>query len=163
MIEIDIPAAETLRLEHLVLDVNGTLALDGYLLPDVAGRLAALQAQMQIHLLTADTHGRQRDIDRHLGLAATTIVPPASPDSGATQLMAKARFVEELGAQNVAAIGNGNNDAGMIRAAALGIAVLGPEGLATQALSAADLLCANINDALDLLLHPDRLRATLRT
>ncbi len=162
MIEIDIPAAETLRLEHLVLDVNGTLALDGNLLPDVAGQLAALQERMQIHLLTADTHGRQRDIDRQLGLTAT-ILPPASPDSGATQLMAKAQFVEELGAQNVAAIGNGNNDAGMIRAAALGIAVLGPEGLATQALSAADLLCANINDALDLLLRPDRLRATLRT
>jgi len=162
MIEIDIPAAETLRLEHLVLDVNGTLALDGNLLPDVAGQLAALQERMQIHLLTADTRGRQRDIDRHLGLAAT-ILPPASPASGATQLMVKAQFVEELGAQNVAAIGNGNIDAGMIRAAALGIAVLGPEGLATQALSAADLLCANINDALDLLLRPDRLRATLRT
>ncbi len=162
MIEIDIPAADTLRLEHLVLDVNGTLALDGNLLPQVAGRLAALQERMQIHLLTADTHGRQRDIDRRLGLTAI-ILPPASPGSGATQLMAKAQFVEELGAQNVAVIGNGSNDAGMIRAAALGIAVLGPEGLANQALSAADLLCANINDALDLLLHPDRLRATLRT
>ena len=33
MIEIDIPVRGLLHLEHTVLDVNGTLALDGRLLP----------------------------------------------------------------------------------------------------------------------------------
>jgi len=159
MIEIDIPGVTTLQLRHLVLDVNGTLALDGQLLPGVAERLSALQGQLQVHLLTADTHGRQREIDRQLDLTAT-ILPPATPTT--TQRSLKAAYVRELGAENVVAIGNGDIDAGMLGEAGLGIVVLGPEGLSTQALAAASVLCATINDALDLLLHPNRLRATLR-
>ncbi len=159
MIEIDIPGNRRLQLEHLVLDVNGTLALDGELLPGVAGRLAALGEVLQIHLLSADTHGRQHEIDRQLGLMAT-ILPPPSPLL--TQQAQKAAYVEQLGGASVVAVGNGNNDAGMLRAAGLGVAVLGPEGLAVQALTAADLVCASITDALDLLLHPNRLRATWR-
>jgi soluble P-type ATPase len=50
----------------------------------------------------------------------------------------------------------------MLQAAALGIAVLGPEGLAAEAWQAADVVMASIHDALDLLLHPRRLVATLR-
>jgi len=159
MIEIDIPGSKTLQLKHLVLDVNGTLALDGVLLPGVAEQLKALKEQLQIHLLTADTHGRQQEIDQQLNLTAT-ILPPPTPSSSQQSL--KAAFVERLGAKHVVAIGNGNNDAGMIQAAELGIAVMGSEGLATQTLSAASVVCASINDALDLLLHPNRLRATLR-
>lgn len=159
MIEIKIPGNKTVQLQHLVLDVNGTLALDGALLPGIAERLAILKEQLQIHLLTADTHGRQQEIDRQLGLVAT-ILPPPTPSS--TRQSLKTAFVEKLGAESVVAIGNGNNDAGMIQAAGLGIAVLGPEGLAILALTAADLVCASANDALDALLYPDRLRATLR-
>ena len=159
MIEIEIPGNRTLRLAHLVLDVNGTLAIDGLLLPGIAERLSDLQPRIQIHLLTADTHGRQEEIDRQLGLTATILLPPSQTSS---QRALKANFVRELGAASVVAIGNGNNDAGMIEAAGLGIAILGPEGLATAALMAADLVCANANNALDLLRHPDRLRATLR-
>jgi len=62
----------------------------------------------------------------------------------------------------VVAIGNGVNDARMLRAAALGIAALGREGLATAALQAADVVVASIEDALDLVLQPERMAATLR-
>jgi len=160
MIEIAIPGNRTLRLKHLVLDVNGTLARDGRLLPGVAERLEALKSDLQIYLLTADTHGRQKEIDQQLNLTAT-ILPPSAP-ADPTQQSQKAYFVGKIGADNVVAIGNGNNDALMLKQAALGIAVLGPEGLATQALQAADIVCANINDALDSLLYPNRLRASLR-
>jgi len=74
----------------------------------------------------------------------------------------KGTLVEQLGAERVVAIGNGANDAWMLRASALGMAVLGPEGLAEEALRAADVVVASIHDALDLLLHPRRLVATLR-
>jgi soluble P-type ATPase len=50
----------------------------------------------------------------------------------------------------------------MLSAAALGIAVLGPEGLAREAWEAADILTPDILAALDLLLHPQRLVATWR-
>ena len=159
MLEITIPGVKTLRLKHLVLDVNGTLALDGNLLPGVAEQLAALREHLQIHLLTADTHGRQKEIDQQLDLTAT-ILPSPTPSN--SQQLLKANYVLKIGRKSVVAIGNGNNDAGMLRAAELGIAVLGPEGLATQAPTAADLVCANVNDALDVLLLPNRLRATLR-
>lgn len=67
-----------------------------------------------------------------------------------------------MGAAGVAAIGNGANDAKMLETAALGIAVLGPEGLAVETLHAANVVVPHINDALDLLLKPVRLIATLR-
>ncbi len=159
MIRIDIPGDTAILLRHLVLDVNGTIAVDGQLLPGIAQRLAALEGQLQVHLLTANTHGRQAQIDQALGLVAT-ILPPATPS--ASQGSLKALFVEELGSANVVAIGNGNNDAEMLRSARLGIAILGPEGLAIEALTAAGVLCVTAVDALDLLLNPSRLRATLR-
>ena len=67
-----------------------------------------------------------------------------------------------LGQVSVVAIGNGNNDVGMLAAAGLGIAVLGPEGTASRALTAADLVAGDICSALELLLFPQRLFATLR-
>ncbi|MCX7706796.1 MAG: ATPase P, partial [Anaerolineae bacterium] len=57
MIEISIPGDRALRLEHLVLDYNGTLACDGALLPGVAERIIALSRQMDVHVVTADTYG----------------------------------------------------------------------------------------------------------
>ncbi len=74
----------------------------------------------------------------------------------------KARYVHELGAGRCAAIGNGENDRAMLEAAALGIAVIGPEGAAFSALGAADVVCLTILDALDFLLDERALVATLR-
>jgi P-type E1-E2 ATPase len=153
MITIEIPRRSTLEIAHVVLDVNGTLALDGRLLPGVADRIELLREQATVHLLTADTHGNQAAIDAELGLQAT-IVQHGSTEKGA--------YVLTLGADHVAAIGNGNNDVAMLNAAALRIAVLGPEGLATDLLRAADLLTRDITEALDLLLYPQRVAATLR-
>jgi soluble P-type ATPase len=62
----------------------------------------------------------------------------------------------------VAAFGNGRNDRLMLKAAALGVAVMGREGCAVDALQAADLCVGKIEDGLDLLLHPKRLEATLK-
>jgi len=70
--------------------------------------------------------------------------------------------VVELGAEHCAAIGNGANDAAMLKAACIGIAVLGGEGVATSALRAADVLCGSMGEALDLLIHEAGLAATLR-
>ncbi len=153
MIEIDIPKWGSLRLVHAVFDVNGTLACDGVLLPGVAERFACLGERVTLHLLTADTYGKQAAIDTALGQRATII------QGGAED---KLRYVQGLDAAQVVAVGNGANDAAMLRAAALGIAVLGPEGLAVEAFLAADVVTASITDALDLLLSPRRLVATLR-
>jgi len=58
MLAIDIPGFGDLRLEHLVLDCNGTLAEDGKLLDGVAPALRELSAKLTIHVITAGTFGR---------------------------------------------------------------------------------------------------------
>jgi P-type E1-E2 ATPase len=155
MIALDIPGRGQLQLEHLVLDVNGTLALDGILLEGVASKLATLRKVLSIHLITADTHGRQTDIDRQLDLQAVRIKP--GEEAGQ-----KAAYVRRLGADKVVAIGQGGNDALMLKEAAVGICVMSAEGTSIAALTAADLVISDIVKAFELLEHPARLTATLR-
>jgi P-type E1-E2 ATPase len=147
------------QLEHLVLDVNGTVASGGQLIDGVRERLVALrQSGWQIHWITADTRGRQTALDKELGWPAQRI----SPDDLQGEAQQKAAFVRDLDARHVVAVGNGSNDALMLREAAVGIAVLGPEGLALDALQASDLVTPGIHAALDLLLDPERLVASWR-
>ena len=155
MIEIRVPGRDTYRVEHLVLDVNGTIVAKGELIDGVAQRLAELSRSVEVHMVTADSRGRQREIDAQLGITATRIQP--GDEAGQ-----KASFVRSLGSEGVCAIGNGAIDAGMLREAKLAIVVLGEEGLAVEALNAADAVAPHINSALDLLLFPMRLVATLR-
>lgn len=155
MIQIAIPGRKSLALAYLVLDVNGTLALDGQLLPGVAAQLDELRNQIEIRLLSADTYGT-------LMAVATDLQVPVQRLEPGDQAAQKAAVVEALGAGQVMAVGNGANDVGMLRQAAIGVALLGPEGLATDCLTAADIIVPSINVGLDLLLHPRRLAATLR-
>ena len=155
MIELNIPGRGLIQLEHLVSDVNGTLALDGQLLDVAPKALLALGDRLHLHLLTADTHGRQAQIDDQLGLQAVQI-PPGS------EAKAKAAYVHELGSENVVALGQGANDASMLHEAAIGIAVASVEGLAIESLNSADVVVPDIIAALELLEHPTRLVATLR-
>ena len=156
MLEIDIPSRGVLRLEHSVLDVNGTIALDGQLVPAAYARLERLCEKLDLWLVSADTQGTLVELADVLQIKWRLL----QKGNEATQ---KAVLVGELGAERVVAIGNGANDAMMLRQAALGIAVLGGEGLATACLVAADVVVPSIESALDLLLYPRRLVATLRT
>jgi P-type E1-E2 ATPase len=155
MIELNIPGRGLVQLHHLVCDVNGTLAVDGQLLEGVKQRLFALRDRLTLHLLTADTHGKQGIIDQQLNLKAVHIQPGEEDEQ-------KTKYVQKLGAESVVAIGQGANDAGMLQAAALGICVFSAEGTAVKTLLAADMVVANIFEALALLEKPLRIVATLR-
>ncbi len=155
MIDLDIPGRGSIQLEHLVLDVNGTIAKDGRLLEKVAKPLTALKDRLTIHMVTADTYGKQDNIDMMLALKAVRLTPGREAEQ-------KAELVRSLGAQKVAAIGNGSNDALMLKEAAIGIAVMGDEGVSVEALQAADIYIASAIDAFNLLEYPTRLVATLR-
>lgn len=155
MIELDIPGFGRRALSHLVLDYNGTLALDGRVQPGVSSRLSQLRGLLDIHILTADTFGTVRSTFGQSGY--TVYILPAGDER-----TAKTDYVRTLGAMSCACMGNGNNDAGMLQEAGLSMAVLQPEGVAMAALSAAHLLVPGIDSGLDLLLHPSRLKATLR-
>ena len=60
------------------------------------------------------------------------------------------------------AIGQGANDAAMLKEAVLGICVMSQEGAATETLLSADIVVPNIFIAFDLLDKPLRIVATLR-
>lgn len=156
MISMTIPGFGTLLLEHLVLDYNGTLAVDGKLLEGVAERMTMLANEMTLHVVTGNTYGNAAERIAGLNCRVTCLAPDR-------QAEAKRHYVERLGADRTVAIGNGRNDAPMLKTAALGIAVLGTEGLASEAMTSADVLVRHTVDALGLLLNPRRLLASLRS
>lgn len=156
MIGISIPDFGDLALTHLVVDYNGTLAVDGRLLPGVGHLLRSVSQSLEIHVVTADTFGlAAQELD---GLPLRLIVLPKE-----SQAQAKFQHVSNLGCDRVVAVGNGRNDRLMLDAAALGIALVQREGGSTEAIAAASLVSANILDALELLVHPKRLVASLRS
>ena len=156
MFEIKIPGHGILNLSHLILDYNGTIACDGYLLQGVKERFADLSTSLDVHVLTADTFGSVKkalsDVNCHV-----EIIPIED------QAQAKLDYVQLLGLENCVCMGNGRNDRLMLKNAALGVAVVQAEGGAADAILAADIVVGNILDALDLLRHPLRLTATLRS
>jgi soluble P-type ATPase len=155
VLTLEIPGRERLVVSHLVLDLNGTLATDGQVPPEISKRVRTLASLLQVHILTADTYGTATAL-KELG-AEILVVGPGD------QVEAKAAIIRGQGPPQAVAIGNGLNDEAMLREAALGILVIGCEGAAVRSLLAADLVVRSIEDALDLLLFPQRLVASLRT
>lgn len=155
MLWIDNPAIGHSELKDLVLDYNGTLALDGMLLDGVHERIGALAKVLRVHVVTADTFGQAQSQLSGLPVALHIL-------ESRKETIQKQAYVEKLGAGTTAAIGNGSNDAGMLTSAALGICILGQEGCSVKAMQGADILVRHIHDGLDLLLNPMRIKATLR-
>jgi soluble P-type ATPase len=152
MLSISIPGFGDLQLQYLVLDYNGTLAVDGELIEGVADRLQALAKDLQIHVVTADTFGKAES--GLTGLPCELVVLPTEK-----QDFGKLAYVRRLGQQHTVCIGNGRL---MLKEAALAVAVIQQEGAAAETLLAADVVCPDIRSALSLLSHPLRLTATLR-
>ena len=155
MIHVELSENKSLNLLNLVLDYNGTLAIDGILIEGVADRLNLLTKNIAIHVITADTFGKAADNLSKINCRLTILNP------GSEQKQ-KLEFITSLGRETVVAIGNGLNDKLMLEQAALGIVVIQTEGAAIKTLQSADVVSTNILDALDLLLNPMRLKATLR-
>ena len=155
MLEIAIPGFGQVKLEHLVSDFTGTLTVDGALIPGVKERLNNIAQFLSVHIVTADTFGTAREQLRDIQCATVFL-------TGADQDIQKEDYIKKLGPDHVAAVGNGNNDRRMLRAARLGIAVIEGEGASAQAFMAATIVVRSILDAFDLLLNPTRCKATLR-
>ena len=154
MITIGIPG-RTLKLEHLVTDFNGTIAERGRLISGVDDRLVALSEQLAVTVLTADTFGRVRTEIGNLPVDVVIL-------SGGGEDVAKGEHVARLGSSGTVALGNGMNDRLMLAEAVLGLAVMQREGTARVAIESADVLFRDVRDALDALLEPQTLVATLR-
>lgn len=154
---IEIPGYRTLEINNLVLDYNGTIALDGEIPQSVTERLCVLAKEcgLSVYVLTADTHGTARSMCEGLPLTIMTF-------PGDSAMYEKQRIIKELGADVSMAIGNGRNDVLMCREAAISAAVIGVEGAFSGLIAETTVTVRRIEDALDLLIKPKRLIATLR-
>lgn len=156
MLQITLPGRnKTLEMEYLLLDLNGTITFDGVLIDGVQERIKLLKEKMSVYLLTADTMGKGQSAADQLGIEMFKV-------SGEHGGLDKRDFLHTLGTEETVAIGNGYNDVLMLQDAGLSIVIIGNEGCSTEALKKSDITVNNINDALDLLLKPLRLVATLR-
>ena len=155
MIIIDIPGYKKMEVEHLVLDYNGTLAIDGKLIDGVEQMLERLSKKLSIHIITADTFSTAKDELSGIDCSLEVLKSPF-------QDRQKEMFVITLGKDKVIAIGNGRNDALMLKSAALGIAIIQAEGASVKSIVNADIISNNIINALMLLEHTKRINATLK-
>ena len=155
MIQIQIPGSHDLRIEHVLLDFNGTIAVDGCLIAGVKEKINQHSDRLAFHVITADTFG---SVKKELENVRCTlhIIPEGN------QAPAKLAYLLELSPHRTIGVGNGANDEQMLKEAVLGVAVLGSEGLATKTLAASDLLVPNILDLFSYFEKPNRLVASLR-
>ena len=154
-VRIDIPGWGNIDIENIVIDLNGTIATDGRIAPEVKQKINSLSELAKVYILTADTQGTANE--EILGMNAELIkIPEEDSKQG------KFDFLKTLNLEMTVVVGNGSNDQLILKEAALGIAVLGDEGVSVSAIKSADVVVKNIQNALDLVLKPKRLIATLR-
>lgn len=152
---IVIPNFKTVNIQHIVCDYNGTIAKDGMVLPEIKALFEDLSKHYTLHVITADTFG---SVHAQLEGYGVNIKVLSTDDHTAE----KEGYISQLGKDVCVAFGNGSNDASMLSLASVGIAVMGDEGCAKEALMHSDVICKNISEALSLILHSKRLIATLR-
>lgn len=152
---IEIPGYKTLDLNYLLLDYNGTIAVDGHISPTVKERIKKIAKYLEIFVLTADTHGTAAAECEGLPVTLKTF-----PTDDA--MHSKLEILSSLNPEKCCAIGNGRNDVLMCSEAALAVCILGEEGCYGKLMEHTDITVKSIEDALELLLKEKRLIATLR-
>jgi soluble P-type ATPase len=119
-------------------------------------KLESLASMAEVHVITADTFGNAAS--QLEGINCKLVIL-----SEGDQSAQKEEYVGMLGSESCIAVGNGRNDASMLQNAAIGIAVIGPEGCAGDSLRNAHIVCNSIHDVLGLIVNPGRMKATLRS
>ena len=151
----NIPGRGEVTIENVILDFNGTIAVDGELIDGVADAINGLSKTIDFHVLTADTFG---SVEAALERVAcrVVVIPEGAQDA------AKRDYLMQIGQDRTLCVGNGRNDALMLKAAILGVAVIQDEGVCTEALLAADIACRSVLNVFAYFKTPGRLVATLR-
>ena len=152
---IDIPDRNTLDIQHIIFDYNGTIALDGKVINGVVDKMNEFSHLVTFHVVTADTYGTA---EHELQGANCQVV------NLATSLMYKTKtdYLAYLGKDHTLSVGNGFNDSDLLKQSLLGIALIQDEGLCMAALMSADIVCKSVMDVFAYLEKPNRLKATLR-
>jgi soluble P-type ATPase len=151
---IAVPGWGSVELENIVLDLNGTLTESGDFIPGVVNYLEKLKAEgFKIYILSGDTRGTLE----HVFPDSLEIEPVVTRTA-----REKRTFVELIGAEHTVCVGNGNIDVEMFKVARLSICTIQAEGATIQAMLQADIVVTHIKHALEILLDPEKMIATLR-
>jgi soluble P-type ATPase len=146
----------------IILDLNGTIATDGIIKDSTKEKIKELRKYHEIFILSADTFGTLKDIERELGIKGIKI----NKENFESEKIAKNEILKEIREkyknEKIIAFGNGANDELLLKNADLGICVLGNEGAWTKTLLNSNIVVKDIDDGLDLILKEKRLKATIR-
>lgn len=155
MLIYKIPGREDIKIENIVLDYNGTIAVDGKILDGVKQLLSKLKNHANIYILTADTYGTVEEECSNIGGEVLTFPKENAGES-------KKDIVKKLGGEKTLCVGNGFNDIPMFKESILSIAVIEGEGACGKLLVHADIVTRSIIEALEIILNKNKMKATLR-
>ncbi len=149
----NVPQGEEFEINTIILDLNGTLSVNGKIPAGAKERIRKLQRLgFRVILFSGDQRGTAGKICSNLGIELR--LTPTGRE--------KEREMLKLDFKKCASIGNARIDLGTFKHAKLSIITLQAEGIHARAIEHADIIVPSINDALDLFLNPDSLCATLR-
>ncbi|NBG88607.1 hypothetical protein [Isachenkonia alkalipeptolytica] len=156
-IDVKVPWGEKYTINHVVFDLNGTLANNGEIAKTTEKLLKALAQKAKIYVLTADTHNTAGKLKEEIGDFCEIIVLQSSDHSEE-----KARFVHTLGYRETVTLGNGGNDVKMVQEGILSFGIIAGEGAYAPLLTKVDIVVHNIDHAIEMLIHPRKIVATIR-
>ena len=154
MISIQRAGMENLEIQFVLIDFEGTLAMDGRVHPKAKDKVNLLSKRATIYILTKRDRGK---VEETLRKMKVEILYVTEGDSSQQKL----NLLQRLGSHQTAVIGNGLDDVQIMEQAGLGMCVIGKEGSSAEAMAKADLVVTDVLDGLDFLLKPLRQRATL--
>lgn len=155
MISIQRSGQPNLEIEFLLIDYEGTLAVDGRIHPKAKDKINLLSKRLKVYILTG---GEREKVEEHLRNVKAEILFVEEGETSREKL----NLLRKLGPEKAVAIGNGTDDVPLLEEVGFGICVIGKEGAAGGALIRADLVVTDILYGLDFLLKPLRQKATLR-
>ncbi|MDY6839191.1 MAG: hypothetical protein SWH78_14595 [Thermodesulfobacteriota bacterium] len=152
---IVIPGHGSFELENVVLDLNGTITESGEFIPGVVEGFEALsRAGFRIFVLSGDTKGTLAQTFKDFPYIQAVLTEKAQD---------KRTFVESIGPERTVCVGNGNIDVEMFKVARLSLCTIQGEGSSKKAMLEADIVVTHIKHAMEILLDPHKLIATLRS
>ncbi len=155
MLTYEIPGRNKIEVQSIVLDYNGTIAVDGKILGEVKELLSQLSRYANIYILTADTYGTVEKECRDIEGKVLTFPKENAGES-------KKDIVKKLSGEKTLCVGNGFNDIPMFKESILSIAVIEGEGASGKLLAYADIVTRSIIDALEIILNESKMKAILR-
>ena len=155
MLLYEIPGREDIKIENIVFDYNGTIAVDGKHIDGVSQLINRVSKHANIYILTADTYGTVEKECNDIGAKVSTFPKENAGES-------KREIIRKLGGEKTLCIGNGYNDISMFKESILSIGIIEGEGASGKLLANADIVARSIAERINIILNKNMVKATLR-